>query len=169
MNTTGPEFPDATRTAWWRRAWWCLPIILALAVAASQVYLAKFCGLSPSKGGGFGLFSTVDKLENRNLRAYLLLPNGREAVFALQQRDPKTEELRKPIYRAASLPSEGHLRVILNELLTTSYKHEGSSVEVPIRGIRIEVWKMAFDRETLRARREAITKVAFDKSGNVMD
>lgn len=45
---------------------------LLLAVAARQAILAKSYGLSPWKGGGFGMFSTVDAPSARFLRIYLV-------------------------------------------------------------------------------------------------
>ncbi len=46
-----------------------LPPILLVLVAATQIYLADVRDLlTPARGGGFGLFSTVDKLRHRHLR-----------------------------------------------------------------------------------------------------
>ncbi len=142
----------------WRRLWWYAPIILAILVALSQIYLARFQGLTPAKGGGFGLFSTVDKLANRNLRAYLITED-REIPFAIAQSVPVSQPLRKPIYRAASLPSDRHLRVIIDDLLTKPY-------EVPIKGIRVEVWKRSFDAESLMALRVKVKEMTVDSIGH---
>lgn len=144
-----------------RRWWWYLPVVMAIGVALSQIYLAKVHGLTPAKGGGFGLFSTVDKLENRNLRAYLITET-QEIPFAIPQYVPATEALRKPIYRAASLPTRRYMRAILDDLLTKPY-------EVSIQGIRVEVWKIAFDSASLRASRQKITELTVDRSGHVAD
>jgi hypothetical protein len=139
--------------------WSYLPILLAIGVGLSQIYLARSHDLTPSKAGGFGLFSTVDKLENRNLRAYLITEQ-QEIPFAIPQYVPATEALRKPIYRAASLPTERHLRTILEDLLTKPY-------QVLIKGIRIEVWKLAFDSAKLRASRIKVRELTVDRSGHV--
>lgn len=130
-------------------------------MALLQIYLAHAENLTPSKGGGFGLFSTVDKLENRNLRAYLITEK-QEIPFAIPQYVPATEDLRKPIYRAASLPTVGHMRTIIEDLLANPY-------EIPIKGIRVEVWKIAFDEKTMRASRVNVAKMAMDRSGHVVD
>lgn len=141
--------------------WWSLPVLLAIGVALWQIYLAQRAGLSPSKGGGFGLFSTVDKLENRNLRAYLIT-DTKEIPFAIPRYVPATEILRKPIYRAASLPSQGRLKLITDDLITKPY-------QVSIQGIRVEVWKLAFNSSTLRASREKVGELTVDKHGHVKD
>jgi hypothetical protein len=142
--------------------WWCyLPIVCATLVATSQIYLAEFRDLTPAKGGGFGLFSTVDKLVNRNLRAYLIT-DEQEIPFAIPRFVPASQPLRKPIYRAASLPSDRHLRIILQDLLDKPY-------EVPIRGVRVEVWKMSFDAETLTASRLEIKQMTLNGGGDVTD
>lgn len=152
--TTEPEQPSGRLQKWW----WRLPILLATAVALSQIWLARTRDLTPSKGGGFGLFSTVDKLENRNLRAYLLTEK-QEIPFAIPQAVPATEELRKPIYRAASLPVEAHLRAITDELVTKPYP-------IPFTGIRVEVWKINFDSATLRASRVKVAERTVDRNGH---
>lgn len=140
--------------------WWCyLPIVCAIVVACSQIYLAKFRDLTPAKGGGFGLFSTVDKLVNRDLRAYLLTEE-QEIPFAIPRFVPASQPLRKPIYRAASLPSDRHLKIILRDLLDKPY-------DVPIQGVRVEVWKMSFDAEALSASRLKIKEMTISEGGDV--
>ena len=133
--------------------------MLATGVALSQIVLALTANLTPSKGGGFGLFSTVDKLENRNLRAYLLTPKG-EIPFVIPQAVPAQEELRKPIYRAASLPAQYYLQAITDDLVTKPYG-------IPFDGIRVEVWKMAFDSTALKASREKLAERTVDSHGHV--
>lgn len=45
---------------------------LLLIIAVIQIYLATTMSLSPWKGGGFGMFSTVDSPDARFLRVYLI-------------------------------------------------------------------------------------------------
>ena len=73
---------------------------------------------------------------------------------------PAKEELRKPIYRAASLPTQFHLRAITDELVTKPYG-------IPFDGLRVEVWKIDFDSTTLRASREKIAERSVDQHGRV--
>ena len=48
-----------------------IPVALLLAVAAVQVTLARTAGLSPWKGGGFGMFSTTDDAGRRRVRVFV--------------------------------------------------------------------------------------------------
>jgi hypothetical protein len=59
---------------------WGSPILLC-AVACLQIFLAMTKSLSPWKGGGFGMFSTVDSPDARFLRIYLV--NGSEETAVL--------------------------------------------------------------------------------------
>ncbi len=57
-----------------------LPALLLILVALVQIGLAWGGGrLNPDKGGGFGMFSTVDRLNHRHLRAYRIGPEGEES------------------------------------------------------------------------------------------
>lgn len=59
---------------------WASPLLLC-AVACVQIYLAMTKSLSPWKGGGFGMFSTVDSPDARFLRIYLINGNEETAVL----------------------------------------------------------------------------------------
>lgn len=58
---------------------WGAPVLLC-AVACLQIFLAMTKSLSPWKGGGFGMFSTVDSPDARFLRIYLINGNEETAV-----------------------------------------------------------------------------------------
>jgi len=58
---------------------WVAPIIL-IVIACFQFYMAHAYDLSPWKGGGFGMFSTVDSQGARFLRIYLITPMGKIPV-----------------------------------------------------------------------------------------
>ena len=51
------QAPEPEPRADWRAL---LPVALLMAVATVQVILATAAGLTPWKGGGFGMFSTTD-------------------------------------------------------------------------------------------------------------
>jgi hypothetical protein len=57
------------------------PPLLLCAIACLQIYLAMTKSLSPWKGGGFGMFSTVDSPDARFLRIYLI--NGSQETPVL--------------------------------------------------------------------------------------
>jgi hypothetical protein len=59
---------------------WGSPILLC-AIACLQIFLALTKSLSPWKGGGFGMFSTVDSPDARFLRIYLINGNEETAVL----------------------------------------------------------------------------------------
>jgi len=48
------------------------PIILLIAVALHQIFLARSAALSPWSGGGFGMFSTLDHGSRRHLHTFVL-------------------------------------------------------------------------------------------------
>lgn len=54
--------------------------VLLLVVAAGQSYLVETQNLTQWEGGGFGMFSTVDKRQARFVRCYLLTPAGEVLV-----------------------------------------------------------------------------------------
>ncbi len=55
--------------------YYAVPGLLIL-IACWQIYRAHEQYLTPWKGGGFGMFSTVDAPGNRILRTYLITPEG---------------------------------------------------------------------------------------------
>jgi hypothetical protein len=66
---------------WWNRNAPSLPVLLMVGVALSQIGVAWVGGLSPWKGGGFGMFSTVDSPAARFLRIYLVTDDGEIPVL----------------------------------------------------------------------------------------
>jgi hypothetical protein len=121
--------------------------LIALSVALSQLYLAAALEiLTPARGGGFGLFSTVDRLRTRQVQMYWVRESG-DLRIAL----PTTDEIVKQIKHTASLPTESKMR----ELAHTAQRF-GRPIQTSrwaptseIQKVRIEVWKRAFDQERL--------------------
>jgi hypothetical protein len=127
------------------------PAILLIAVALFQIYLAHVRQiLTPAKGGGFGLFSTVDKLENRNFRAYM--------IGEVSERPIELEGLWGRLPRVLSLPTDAALRAIATTVLTRA---SGRSIVA----VRVEVWKRDFDSTTGVARRIKLRELTLHKAG----
>ena len=82
---------------------WVVPSLL-LSVALTQMFLAQTQNLSPWKGGGFGMFSTVDSPGMRFLSVRALDQRGEEIQVVLED-VPSRRELRK----FASLPRQSFL------------------------------------------------------------
>ena len=79
--------------AWNRMVAWITPAVLC-AVAAMQFGYARFATLSPWKGGGFGMFSTVDSPGARFLRIYLLTDQGEIPIQVPERWRASERELR---------------------------------------------------------------------------
>jgi hypothetical protein len=78
------------------------PVAVLLAVAAVQLVLVRSAGLTPWKGGGFGMFAAVDGGAVRSVRIVVEGP-GRSEVLEV----PPSLEL--DAERAAALPISGLL------------------------------------------------------------
>lgn len=135
-----------------------LPPTLLVLVAISQLYWTEGRGLlTPARGGGFGLFSTVDKLAHRQVRMFWVGPEGTVHVGL-----PGTPENLKRLKMAASLPTESKLRGIVALMA-----QQGRAVEVdgegPFPTARVEVWKRAFDQDTLQASRVLVTELQVER------
>lgn len=53
-----------------------LPVFILIVVACTQMTLSSTHDLSPWKGGGFGMFSTVDFPSSRKLKVYFIGENN---------------------------------------------------------------------------------------------
>ena len=116
-----------------------LPVSLLLVVAAAQVTLATTAGLSPWKGGGFGMFSTTDDGGRRYVRIYVSAPERSEEISI----SPSLEDAAR---RAAVLPRDPELSKLARRVVERERRHQ-RSVEM----VRIEAWSIQYARETLAA------------------
>ena len=98
-----PEMPEGERRQFWRRAAIApLCLLLVAGLHAARVWTAR---QTPWKGGGFGMFSTIDSERNRFLRAYLVTDSG-DLPLALPA------ALDKPALEQQAAPSEAGLKQI---------------------------------------------------------
>lgn len=113
-----------------------LALYLLLAVAAVQIPMAKLWILTPWRGGGFGMFSTLDSSSYRPVRVYAVGDDW-------ERRLKLPEDLSGPVYAAACLPTDGHLQDLAHRV--AGRLRPGKRT---VRAVRVEVWKSAFDPDT---------------------
>jgi hypothetical protein len=107
-------------------------------VALTQIGLARRAGLSPWKGGGFGMFSTLDTRPHRYLRIRVL-GSGR------------SEDLGVPAWAQAlavvveTLPTDTHFER-LGRAVVAHERARGRAAD----SVHIELWRDEHDAVTLR-------------------
>jgi hypothetical protein len=116
-----------------------LPVALLLTVAGVQVILTRTAGLSPWKGGGFGMFSTTDDAGRRSVRVFVSAPDRSEEIAI-------TPSLEDAAVRAAVLPGGRQLTRLARRVLERERRH-GRAVET----VRIETWRIEYAPDTLAA------------------
>jgi len=121
------------------RAW--IPAIVLIAVALTQIVLARTAALSPWKGGGFGMFATTDGMAFRYVRVFVVRPEHSEEEeldIAPSQTDAAA--------RAQLFPSD----TMLNRLALAVVKRERRYNRL-VSAIRLEVWRTEFTTGSLEA------------------
>lgn len=114
-----------------------LPSVVLVLVAGSQILLTKTAGLTAWKGGGFGMFSTIDDAPHRTLRVIVEAPSrSEEAEIA-----PSIED---DVARALALPSPHRLRRLAESVAGRERRYGR-----PVSRVRITVWRHEVDRDTL--------------------
>jgi len=150
------------------------PILLVL-VAVIQNVVAHTTTLTPWKGGGFGMFSTVDDPDARWVRCYVVT-NGREVaveappsvardlgVISALPTHRRLETLagdlsryrwvnadfdRDPKGAPAACPPAGEPPVI--RAWETGEREPKASEIAPVDAIRVELWRLRFDLPSRR-------------------
>src|SRR4051812_37163958 len=104
MRMRLPTF--AMESSWPRAA---VGPVLLLAVLASHISLRATANLTPWKGGGFGMFSTIDSPATRQLRIELQTEDGDTPVAVPPGFNGQAEEVR-------AAPSAGRMRALARDL-----------------------------------------------------
>jgi hypothetical protein len=121
-----------------------LPAALLVVVAIAQIALTQRAGLSPWKGGGFGMFSTLDGRPHRAVAIRVEAPNRSEALAV----PPSLEASAATV---EILPTPANLDRFAHEIAARERRH-GREVG----SVHLEVWRDEFDREDLTPSRRRI-------------
>jgi hypothetical protein len=116
-----------------------LPVALLVAVACAQVTLANTAGLSPWKGGGFGMFSTTDDAGRRSVRVFVSAAERSEEIAI-------SRSLEDVARRAAVLPTDAALSHLARRVVEREIRYRR-----PVETVRIETWRIEYGRDTLAA------------------
>lgn len=127
-----------------------LPSVLLVIVAGTQIVLARTAGMTPWKGGGFGMFSTLDHGAYRGVEAVIEGPNRSEAL----EIPPSLEELAA---RAATCPTDWLLRQLAERIVARERRYERS-----VSRVTLTAWRTEFDRVTLRANERTLRTYQYD-------
>jgi hypothetical protein len=116
-----------------------LPVSLLVVVAGFQVTLASTAGLTPWKGGGFGMFSTTDDGGRRSVRVFVSAVDRSEEITV----SPSLEDAAR---RAAMLPQDAELSRLAHRVVERERRHRR-----PVDTVRIETWRIEYAHDTLAA------------------
>jgi hypothetical protein len=128
--------PGSSARQRWRTI---LPVALLVSVACVQIILTRTSGLSPWKGGGFGMFSTTDDSGRRRVRVFVSAPDRSEEIAI-------TPSLEDAAARAAVLPGDRQLTRLARRVIDRERRYHR-----PVQTVRIETWRIDFAPGTLAA------------------
>ena len=127
-----------------------LPATLLSVVAIAQVALALGGGLTPWKGGGFGMFSTLDHGAYRGVDVVIDAPARSEAL----EIPASLEELAA---RAAAYPGDALLRQLAEGVVARERRYNR-----PVTRVTLSVWGTEFDPITLAATEHPLRTFVYD-------
>jgi hypothetical protein len=148
---------EARRDRWLVAA---VPLLLVL-VATTQAVLASTTTLTPWRGGGFGMFATVDAHSTRIVGAEVELATS--SVLPVDVRSFRSDPTSDRAYvTARAWPSERNLRrlaaalhaapsvidggIVRHATAVTSADEQLGSVEAEVVAVEVAVWRVRFDR-----------------------
>ena len=116
-----------------------LPTALLLSIAVVQVSLARTMRLSPWKGGGFGMFASVDGQAFRWVRVYVAAPDRSEELLV----PPSLEDLAA---RVSTFPHEAALERFGRAVAAREHRHGR-----PVETVKIEIWRAEYSPQLAAA------------------
>lgn len=145
---------------------WALPVVL-IVVALTQITLAHTRDLSPWKGGGFGMFASVDLLTYRPLKADFVTDAGLIPIDVHDFGDA-SYRAQKLYTNARGLPDDRRLDQLVDLMVQAEWEvtdgvaefarwldepQEGPVIRAPdepdarqVDGIELEIWRVTYER-----------------------
>jgi hypothetical protein len=105
------------------------PVALLLTVASAQMLLARTSDLSPWKGGGFGMFASVDGQPFRWARIYVFAAERSEEIAIPPSLDDQ-------VRRVATWPRQTALEALARSVIAREQRQQR-----PVESVRIEIWR----------------------------
>ena len=127
-----------------------VPVAVMAVVAAVQIALALTSDLTPWKGGGFGMFSTLDHGAFRGVDIVIEAPGRSETLDV----PASLEELAA---RTASFPSDRFLHRLAREVAARERRNQR-----PVTTVKLTVWRTEFSPKTLLATERTLRRVSID-------
>jgi hypothetical protein len=127
-----------------------LPPVLLTVVAVTQIALARMVDLTAWKGGGFGMFSTLDHGAYRGLEIVVEGPERSEALEI-------PPSLESDAARAAACPTDFLLRRLAEGIVARERRYDRAVARVTV-----TAWRTEFDRTTLRATEQPLRTFVYD-------
>ena len=126
-----------------------LPAVLLVLVAVIQIGLARTKYLTPWKGGGFGMFATLDHGAFRGVDVVIDGPDRSETL----EIPPSLGELSA---RVANMPADWLLRRLGEAVVQRERRYRRD-----VNKVTITVWRTRFDPLTLHAEEQTLRKFEY--------
>jgi hypothetical protein len=121
-----------------------VPALLLVAVAIVQIALALRGPLSPWKGGGFGMFASLDGGSFRTLRVFVEAPERSEEILL-------PPSLRRLGAKVEAFPSDGMVARLAEEVAVREREAERR-----VSRVRVEVWRTEYAPRSLEPSRRML-------------
>jgi hypothetical protein len=127
-----------------------IPPVLLVAVAVVQVSLVYSVDLTAWKGGGFGMFSTLDHGAYRGVDIVVDAPDRSESLAI-------PPSLETAAARAAACPTDGLLRTLAEGVAAREQRYQRA-----VSRVTVTAWRTDFRRETLHASERPVRTFTYD-------
>ena len=143
---------NACRVAivWWSSRSRLLPPLLLTVVALLQIVLARTADLTAWKGGGFGMFSTLDHGAYRGVDIVVDGPDRSESLEI-----PPSLEIAAA--RAAAFPVDWLMRDLAQGVAAREKRYQRA-----VSRVTLTAWRAEFDRAALRASERPLRTFVYD-------
>jgi hypothetical protein len=135
---------------WWSCRSWLLPPLLLTVVALLQIVLAQTASLTAWKGGGFGMFSTLDHGAYRGVDIVVDAPDRSESLEI-----PPSLEIAAA--RAAAFPVDWLMRDLAERVVARERRYERA-----VSRVTVTAWRADFDRAALRGSERPLRTFIYD-------